>query len=612
MADNGVFSILSGMPQHRSSGTGRAVCDGQDEAGVFKGFVKSFMQAASGKGNGESRQQVARKTEASSHHGNPEQTALERMARLANRGALDRRQLDKMNEDDWQELEEWVLAGAGGLFEPVVEQPGGEGLQLDGELLGQADLGEAVNDALGRAALADLLKLLLAGQDAGPDGGITAQLEQALQTALSEAGSVPRFTPAVVGTLLGIETADSDAFDGDAMKALASALTEALAGTMSESVDGDASGAVAQMLRGRDGADLAEAFQAAMRAAGISSEQSEAVIEEIPEVVLRSLAVKLVSLENADSDAVLLDRLAWDAALRERLAALGSTPASESVADANRAAAQSAEMADVAEGLVRLPGKNGSPASAIADETIPGNEPDVQDLLPSPADKVSVEKIVARAEHAAEGATETPVEPAEIRNQSLSAATLAAGSNAETGIETPEAIQALDGAAPAANQESSAMPVRQPVEVSHSQLVENIERVEQVMRLSVQRGIQRVAVRLDPPELGRVTLQMEMRHGVVNATLRAETADAQQMLMNGVEQLRQNLQVHGIQLNQFEVDLSGGGLAEGQGGAWQEAPKGRQARGEGHREQNEEAEPVDGAASTAAQAWSGEGLNIVV
>lgn len=180
----------------------------------------------------------------------------------------------------------------------------------------------------------------------------------------------------------------------------------------------------------------------------------------------------------------------------------------------------------------------------------------------------------------------------------------------------PDPVQ-VSASSAAAEDSASTVPAARasantrPVDVTPTQMTENIERVEQVMRLSVQRGIQRVAIRLDPPELGQVTLRLEMRHGVVNATLRTETVEARQVLLTGLDQLRQNLEVRGIHLEQFDVDLSGGGLAEGQEQAWQEPGRSRQ------NARSQRAESVEETASEAPggppslQPWMGDGLNIV-
>ncbi len=103
--------------------------------------------------------------------------------------------------------------------------------------------------------------------------------------------------------------------------------------------------------------------------------------------------------------------------------------------------------------------------------------------------------------------------------------------------------------APAQPQESAPAPQQAPGE----KMLENIERVEQVMRMSLQRGGRSLSLRLDPPELGRVTVRLTMRQGEVVATLRTETNQARDMLLTGGDQLRRNLEVQGVKLGNFDV-----------------------------------------------------------
>ena len=79
-------------------------------------------------------------------------------------------------------------------------------------------------------------------------------------------------------------------------------------------------------------------------------------------------------------------------------------------------------------------------------------------------------------------------------------------------------------------------------------------RVVQAMRQSVQRrGV--VRLKLHPPELGSVQLQLRLRRDGVEAKLRVESSQAQQALLENLHQLRQRLAEQDVKILRFEVDL---------------------------------------------------------
>lgn len=152
--------------------------------------------------------------------------------------------------------------------------------------------------------------------------------------------------------------------------------------------------------------------------------------------------------------------------------------------------------------------------------------------------------------------------------------------------------------------------------VSTVDMLENIERIEQIMRVATrQNGIQHVSMQLSPPHLGRMSLSVEMRGGVLTATLRTESVEARNMVLAGVEQLRRNLEVQGVQLEGFDVSVDHG---EGQNQeAWQDAREAQQAahrrRGNqnGTTENRTESETVVPTSGTRAGIMGDGSVNIV-
>lgn len=84
-------------------------------------------------------------------------------------------------------------------------------------------------------------------------------------------------------------------------------------------------------------------------------------------------------------------------------------------------------------------------------------------------------------------------------------------------------------------------------------------------------------LRLSPPELGSLKLDVTVRDGLLTARLEAETDSARNLLLDNLPQLQQRLSEQGIKIERFDVDLmnqSPGGSREHAG-----SPEERQQRG---------------------------------
>jgi flagellar hook-length control protein FliK len=63
-----------------------------------------------------------------------------------------------------------------------------------------------------------------------------------------------------------------------------------------------------------------------------------------------------------------------------------------------------------------------------------------------------------------------------------------------------------------------------------------------------------VRLRLHPPELGSVRIELRMQQGVMTARLEAETTTARTLLVENVQELRQRLSEQGVRVESFDVD----------------------------------------------------------
>jgi flagellar hook-length control protein FliK len=112
-------------------------------------------------------------------------------------------------------------------------------------------------------------------------------------------------------------------------------------------------------------------------------------------------------------------------------------------------------------------------------------------------------------------------------------------------------------------------------------------RVESAIRTAQQRD-GRVQVRLSPPELGSLRIELSIQHGVLAARLEAETATARNVLLDNLPALRERLAQQDIRVERFDVDVraDAGGNGHGNGAQQEQAaaePAWRQEQGRQRR-----------------------------
>jgi len=93
-----------------------------------------------------------------------------------------------------------------------------------------------------------------------------------------------------------------------------------------------------------------------------------------------------------------------------------------------------------------------------------------------------------------------------------------------------------------------------------------IQRVAQAIRLAHERHGE-IRLRLYPPELGAVKLQMRVQEGVLTARLEVETPAAREVLLDNLAGLRDRLADHHIRVENFDVALMNDGFG-GQTSGW--------------------------------------------
>lgn len=80
-----------------------------------------------------------------------------------------------------------------------------------------------------------------------------------------------------------------------------------------------------------------------------------------------------------------------------------------------------------------------------------------------------------------------------------------------------------------------------------------LRQVESGILKNMSQGRKQLVLRLDPANLGKLNMILQVKDGEVSATFRAETQDGHRMLSENLSQLRQHLEQQGIKVGKMEV-----------------------------------------------------------
>lgn len=107
-----------------------------------------------------------------------------------------------------------------------------------------------------------------------------------------------------------------------------------------------------------------------------------------------------------------------------------------------------------------------------------------------------------------------------------------------------------------------------------------LRQVQTGMLKAVGQGRQQLSLRLDPPELGKVMLMLQVGNKEVNAVIRAENPDAAKAVAEQLSQLRASLEAQGLKVNKLEVQTQ---AQQHDQNNWQGAEHNNTAREQGRR-----------------------------
>lgn len=134
------------------------------------------------------------------------------------------------------------------------------------------------------------------------------------------------------------------------------------------------------------------------------------------------------------------------------------------------------------------------------------------------------------------------------------AATLAVGNDAEAARETQTRTQSLTERLPEQIFGKSSNPAAGSDELSSADQMRLIQRVARAIEVAPQNG-GILRLRLRPPELGAVRLEVALQRGKMTARIETETTQARNVLLDQLPQLRERLEGQGIHIERFDVEV---------------------------------------------------------
>ena len=146
------------------------------------------------------------------------------------------------------------------------------------------------------------------------------------------------------------------------------------------------------------------------------------------------------------------------------------------------------------------------------------------------------------------------VTPSAAGNASKAESAPAGGAEASAGdvaVDSAARPSAAAGKAPAGRAAQTESPAPSTNDA-------NLEQILRLIRAQVGKDRSVATLHLDPPELGKIKVQMDLRHELLSLRIDAETEAARRLLSDQLDALRRSLEATGIQLERVEVRVPEG------------------------------------------------------
>jgi flagellar hook-length control protein FliK len=137
--------------------------------------------------------------------------------------------------------------------------------------------------------------------------------------------------------------------------------------------------------------------------------------------------------------------------------------------------------------------------------------------------------------------------------ESMQNSTSTKTADAGTSIETPTAGLNAAGQQTSKSGMDLLFQTNSGAQSPDTQATENLNKIVNVIRSNIGHRQSQLTVRLDPPELGQIRVDIKLVDNNLQLAITTETNEARQMLTSRMETLRQTLEQSGIRMAKFEV-----------------------------------------------------------
>jgi len=279
-------------------------------------------------------------------------------------------------------------------------------------------------------------------------------------------------------------------------------------------------------------------------------------------------------------------------------------------------AAESAEKVAEAKPIGRRSDRN---KAVVSDTDETPNRPAQDEASANPTSSTAPAQVAAAA--VTEAVNEAVAAPSDTATQS---ALETAASPAVADVASPAAAQTPEPPAtrplptePAGNVNRVAGGQQQVERPQHSELSESdrarfVQRVTKAFQTASERGGP-LKLRLSPPELGSVKMEVSLRDGALSARLEAETPAARAALLENLPALRERLAEQNVRIEKFDVELFDQATGGSGNGPTSDPDTDRQPRAPHWRGPRREQESAVIAQAPVAVSASGlDQLNVVI
>jgi flagellar hook-length control protein FliK len=388
------------------------------------------------------------------------------------------------------------------------------------------------------------------------------------------------------------ETADAAAAAAVAAVVAPEPIEEAVAAEAADVIASDADVAADPAVTPGGGPDSAESDATRMPAQLHTAESDGTTQAESTKKVMAGRQAKPVA-----------DGKQTKAEAREIKAAAKSEDAAEEISETEEGLATAVETQADAEQLTTT--AEGAPTEGDAKRREPGDRSE-RVTLPANDAKVELTAAIERQVAALETATPTPdvaaKETASAPAEPVAAAPAPSRATAALDRISTGSLRRSDAAANGDN--------GPPIDRHRF-----VQRVEGAMKAAQQRD-GRVQVRLAPPELGSLRIELAVQNGVMSAKLEAESSAARNALLDNLPALRERLAEQSIRIEKFDVDIRQESRGSGGNPTAQDRP-GEQGEPGSHERRRTAPVPMKatsgaGARTAAPTAGSSRGLDVRV